>query len=419
MMQAGIDTRLLDLYEEMIGSTDLTEVLLRIARVVGEDFDAERTTIYLLREDTQELESVAVVGNVARSIRVPVSPQSLAGYCASCGRAFVVPDAYGDLSGIHPDLRFDQTWDRRNGFRTRDILCVPAVFREQTLGVIQVINRRGGCFDAAALAGLIPVSRLVAYALYHARLYDELLTLKALRKQKASFMRVMVHELKSPVAGSKMLATGLLYARPGDEAVAHAAARIANRMDELLALVEDILNLSRVQQGGVLSDVLVLDLREETARASEPYVTQAAAKGLTLQRHFPSDPVWARFDRQGYQLVVSNLVSNAVKYTATGSVTVRLLPEDDHRAVLEVRDTGIGIPRADLPSIFQEFFRASNVRGGDIKGTGVGLAGVREIVERFGGAIEMDSEEGRGSRFCVRIPRVSGGSDCPISPAVP
>lgn len=404
MVQAGIDVRLLDLYEEMIGSTDITEVLLRIAAVVREDFDAERATIYLLREETQELESAAVVGNVAHSIRVPVSPRSLAGYCASSRRAFVVPDAYEDLTSIAPDLQFDRTWDDMNAFRTRDIMCAPALFQGEVLGVIQVINGRRRRFGPSSLEQLTPVSRLVAYALYHARLYDELATLKTLRKQKAAFMRVMVHELKSPVAGARMLATGLQYVRREDPAICNAAARITVRMDELIALIEDILNLSRIQQGGPLGDIAVMDLGAETRSGCAGYADQAAAKGLAMRLEIATEPVWARFDRQGYQLVLSNLVSNAIKYTACGSVTVGLHCEDSRTATLEVRDTGVGIPAGDLPKVGQEFFRAANVRAGQIKGTGVGLAGVKEIVARFGGAIEVESTEGSGSTFRVRLP---------------
>ncbi len=401
---ADIDTRLLDLYEEMIGSTSVTEVLLRVADVVRDDLDAERATIYMLREETAELESAAVVGNVARAIRVPISPTSLAGYCAFSSRAFLVPDAYGDLSSICPELRFDRTWDAQNAFRTRDTMCAPALLRGQSIGVIQVINGRSEPFDEPRLAQLVVVSRLVAYALYHARLYDEVVTMKAMRRQKAAFMRVMVHELKSPVAGSRMLASGLLYAHPSDSAVARAASRIAARMDDLLALIEDLLALSKVQQGEPLGDIGVLDLRGETRDACAPYIEQAAGRGLALELDMDAEPVLVRLDRQGYRLVVSNLVSNAVKYTPVGRVTVRLHRPNGGQPTLEVQDTGLGIPAADLPKMFQEFFRASNVRGGEIRGSGVGLAGVKEIVERFGGTIELQSEEGRGSLFRVRFP---------------
>jgi len=346
---------------------------------------------------------------VARSIRVPVSPHSLAGYCAGSQRAFVVPDAYGDLSHISPDLRFDQTWDKVNGFRTRDIMCAPAVFRGELLGVIELINGRTAPFGGSHLAALMPITRLVGYALFHARLYDELSSLKALRKQKASFMRIMVHELKSPVSGSKMLATGLQYAHSTNEPICRAATRIGSRMDELLTLIEDILNLSKIQEGSPLSDIEVLDLTTETLRACEPYPEQAAAKGLALSMLVGDRPVSVRFDQQGYQLVVSNLVSNAIKYTPSGSVSVSLRREDSSSAVLEVVDTGLGIPAADLPKMFQEFFRASNVRGGNIRGTGVGLTGVKEIVERFGGSIELFSQEGQGSTFRVSLPCLAEG----------
>ncbi|MBT4822923.1 MAG: HAMP domain-containing histidine kinase, partial [Lentisphaerae bacterium] len=121
----------------------------------------------------------------------------------------------------------------------------------------------------------------------------------------------------------------------------------------------------------------------------------------------PADPVCVRFDEQGFKLVLSNLVSNAVKYTANGSVGIRLERTQDG-IQLRVRDSGMGIPAGDLPKMFKEFFRASNARKSNIKGTGVGLAGVKEIVERFGGSIEMQSEEGIGSEFTVKLPLGAG-----------
>jgi len=110
-----------------------------------------------------------------------------------------------------------------------------------------------------------------------------------------------------------------------------------------------------------------------------------------------------RIDLQGYRLIVSNLVSNAVKYTSAGWVRVSLRREE-RWAVLEVRDSGMGIPADDIPKLFTDFFRASNARRSKIRGTGVGLAGVKELVERFGGELELTSEENKGSAFRVRLP---------------
>jgi signal transduction histidine kinase len=397
-------TNLFDLYDRMIGEVDLSAVLRDVADVVCADMSAERASIYLIDTSTQELVSAAVVGNVARTIRVPIRDDSLSGYCALTARAFVVPDAYGDLGAIDPRLRFDRRWDEMNHFRTRDVMCAPAVFKGDVLGVVQVINRSDRAFCGDDLEPLQAVSRLIGYALYHARLYDDLATLKRLDQEKADFMRIMVHELKSPVSAAKMMADVLLAAHGGaDPKVVDITGRIAGRMDQLGVLIQDILSLAKVKSGDPLGDVRAIDLGAETREGCEAYREQADAKGLALTVDVPDTPLVVRFDSQGLRMVLSNLVSNAVKYTAGGSVTVALRADGD-RAVLQVTDTGMGIPEADIPRLFREFFRASNAKKSRIPGSGVGLSGVKQLVERFGGTMELASRENEGSTFTVRLP---------------
>lgn len=401
---AGAD--ILNLYEQIASDVHIEEVLRQSAVAATTVLNAERATVYRVIEETRELESVAVIGNVGQTIRVPIQRTSLAGYCADSRKTLLVPDAYGDLSSIDPELRFDSSWDLRTGFRTRDVLCAPAEFNGKLLGVVQALNSCGEPFGEDAVAKMETLTRLIAFALHHAGIYEELATMKCLKKQKAQFMRVMVHELKSPVAGSKMLATGLLYANRTSSKLSNVLGRISKRMDDLLQMVEDILHLSQVQEGVPLGKIDNLDLVALTRHHSEPHRETAEAKGLTFELELPAEPVIVRFDEQGFKLILSNLVSNAVKYTAEGTVSVRLFTEDD-TAVLAVRDSGIGIPQEDIPKMFQEFFRASNARGSKIKGTGVGLAGAKEIVERFGGRIEFASEQNLGSEFVVRLPTTS------------
>jgi signal transduction histidine kinase len=400
---------LFELYEQMLGDVNVERVLRQTTDVVRQLFDADRATTYLVRQETHELESVVVIGNVARRIRVPIRADSLAGYCALTGKSFVIPDAYGDLSGIDPQLRFDKSWDELNQYRTKDVMCVPTVFKDEVLGVVQVINSRGEAFQEADLLSLQSAARFVAYALYHARLYDEVATLKGLEKEKAEFMRILVHELKSPITASKMLATSLLrYGNIHNEQVVNALDRIQTRMEELLGLVEDVLHLSRIKAGRPLGEIVVCDLVAETESGCERYCAEARAKGLDMVVNLPESPVPVRVDLQGYGLILSNLVSNAVKYTPAGSVTVSLRGLEPW-AVLQVRDTGMGIPKDEIPHLFTEFFRATNARRSKIEGTGVGLAGVKELVERFGGELELDSREGDGSVFTARLPLYVAG----------
>ena len=395
--------RLFQVYDQLLGEVDIVKVLHIATDIVRLTLNAERATIYLVLQDTQELESAAIVGNVSRTIRIPIREDSLAGYCALTGRSFLIPDAYGDLGSVDPKLRFDRSWDEMNQFRTRDVMCAPALFRGEVMGVVQVINSRGDPFQEIDLPPLESISGLVAYSLYHARLYDELATLKGLEKEKAEFMRIIVHELRSPVAASKALVAALRYTSRDNPKQDEVLVRVEKRMGQMLDLVKDILHLSRIKAGRPLGEIAVCDLVVDTRAACESYSDEANAKGVRIKMDLAESPVPVRIDLQGYQLIISNLVSNAVKYTPAGSVQVSL-QKNQHWAILQVEDTGMGIPEDDIPKLFTEFFRASNARGSKIQGTGVGLAGVKDLVERFGGEMELASQENEGSVFTVRLP---------------
>ena len=395
--------QLFELYEQMLGEVNIVQVLQHTTEVAREVLEAERATTYLVRPETQELVSSAVIGNVSRTIRIPIAADSLAGYCALSGHSFVIPDAYGDLTAISPELRHDRSWDDLNRYRTRDVMCAPATFKGELMGVVQVINGKPHPFSETDLLPLQSVSHFVAYALYHARVYDELVSLKSLEKEKAEFMRILVHELRAPVGASKSMAAALRFVNRDDDNLNMVLGRIEGRMEGLLALVDDILDLSQIKAGRPLGDIAVHDLAAKTRSDCEPYREQAEAQGLVLSLDLPAAPLPVRIDLQAYQLILSNLVSNALKYTPAGSVQVRLRRAVPW-AVLEVEDTGMGIPEADVSHLFTEFYRASNARRSQIPGSGVGLAGVKELVERFDGEMELASEEGRGSTFTVRLP---------------
>jgi len=400
-----VNAQFFELYDRMIGDDiDIPSVLQQVADVVCQACNAERATVYLTNEDTMELESVAVIGNIAQSIRVPISARSMTGYCALTGRAFLVHDAYGDLSSIDARLCFDKTWDQLNNFRTRDVMCAPALFKERVMGVVQVINGKEQPFQQEQLLPLQSISRLIGYSLYHSKLYNDLASLKRLDKEKADFMRILVHELKSPVAAARtsidIINNG--YVSEPDDIIAFTK-KASARLDQMGDMIGDILTLAKVKSGGTLGEVAVLDLVAETQNSLQLYQDQAREKGLSMEVSLHDGPVPVRFDSQGYRLVLSNLVSNAVKYTPKGAVFVRLIQKDS-TAVLEVQDSGIGIPEADLPKLFREFYRASNAKRSNIQGSGVGLAGVKQIVERFGGELRLASRENMGSTFTVCLP---------------
>ena len=282
-------------------------------------------------------------------------------------------------------------------------MCAPAMFRDKLLGVIQILNGKERSFQESDLKSLEDMSRMVGYALYHAKIYDDLATMQKLETEKAKFMRVMVHELKSPVAAAKMMTDVLKNYNTNPEQTSSMTERIAVRMEQMSQLINDILELAQVKSGAPLGEISELDVVAETRKNCKSFQDQAQEKGLQMEVALPEEPLHVRFDSQGFSLVLSNLIGNAVKYTEKGLVKVNL---GRHKgwAVIDVSDTGMGIPESDIPKLFEEFFRASNAKKSKIPGSGVGLAGVKNIIERFGGQMELESRENEGSTFTVRLP---------------
>lgn len=401
---------LLDLYDRMIGAETLDDAFEQVRLVLRDAMDAEAATVYLVRPETRTLEANVPVHNVMRTIRVPILESSIAGCCAKNRLPLLIPDAYGDLSAIHPSLAFDRSWDAAHDHRTRDVMCAPALCRGELVGVVQVLNSRAsGTFGRDDLDTLTRIARMVGYVLYHARVLDDLRSMKALQREKARFMRVMVHELKSPVSSARMLLDLLIRDMVGPEMRGELLGRIRGRLDALLGTIKDTLDLARAESGDPLGRVEEVKLHACVFEVCNPYRDQALAKGLTFKvRSAARDPV-LRIDTKGLNLILSNLVSNAVKYTAQGGVEVRI-EEDDAQVIVHVQDSGMGIPEGDVSRLFREFFRASNARASEVEGTGVGLAGVKRLVERFGGELRLQTQQDQGSTFSVLLPLAMDGT---------
>ncbi len=240
-------------------------------------------------------------------------------------------------------------------------------------------------------------------AVGQAQPWAELAALKRIQQAQAESTLMLVHELRSPVTVSKSMVAALRSLDLEDAQRDRFLSRIEHRMDQLLDLVNDILDLSQARAGQPLEQIADLDLVTQTRSVCEPYLDDARDKGLATVLDLPESPVRVYMAEQDYRLIVSNLVSNAVKYSSSGSVCITLRQEGVW-AVLEVKDSGIGIPQAEIPRLCTEFFRATNARRSQIPGTGLGLAGVKALVERVEGTMAVDSEEHVGSRFTVRLP---------------
>jgi signal transduction histidine kinase len=239
------------------------------------------------------------------------------------------------------------------------------------------------------------------------RLSQEKGLLEELDRAESASMRKVAHELRAPLSAIRSFLTLILQGYVSPEKARHMQQRAAERADELLVLIDDILNLAHLKGAGypgdrelvsveaVLRDVLALHAPETEERRLKLKVEARPCAAIL------ADPAHI-------QQLWTNLISNAIKYTPKGGrVTVRLFPEGG-TIVGEVSDTGIGIAREDLPHLFEEFFRTAQAKEFAQRGTGLGLSIVKQIVQQYGGDICVESRLGKGSRFTFVLP--VGGS---------
>ena len=283
------------------------------------------------------------------------------------------------------------------------VAILPLIARNQVLGAMTLAaapaRRR---LTEADLPLAEELARRAALAIDNARLLHEATEAVRLRDD---FLAMASHDMRTPLAvilASLQLARRRVTAAgdPGD-VTRHleSAERTTQRMT---GLVGELMDISMLRSGDALPlDLRQIDLVELGAAATEEYRTLSDRHTFELRGEGSVVGLW---DRGRVERVLRNLLDNALKYSpAGGAITVTITTEDEGRwAVLAVADEGVGIPAQDLPELFEKFHRGSNTR--ELRGTGLGLAGSRAVVEQLGGTITVESTLDVGSTFTVRLP---------------
>jgi signal transduction histidine kinase len=226
------------------------------------------------------------------------------------------------------------------------------------------------------------------------------------RDRSRDFLADVSHELRTPLAALRTFNELLKQQAAGDpEARAEFLDSSGQQIDRLDWLAQNLLELSKLDSGLVLLDLRPDDLRAAVESAVEQARPAARKRGVGLELDLPERPVRLRHDPQRIGQVVSNLVGNAIKFTQRGGhISVAVRPSSDG-AQIEVDDTGIGIDTAELPRIFERFYRGTRANEARGSGSGLGLAIVRSIVDMHGGTVVVESRVGAGSKFIVSLPR--------------
>ena len=233
--------------------------------------------------------------------------------------------------------------------------------------------------------------------------------LKRFDQVRSDFVANASHELKTPVAGIRLLSEAIRDASDvGDEKSLHLFIdRLDNEAERLQRLVIDLLDLSRLEEQQNSDRTPRADLHSTLTTSYLAHKGEAEDKGIDLvldDRSTPNDNCYTNMEPSDASLIFDNLIENAIMYTDEGSILVSLEPRS-HETVISVKDTGIGIPQADQSRIFERFYRVNKARSREVGGTGLGLSLVRHAIERGNGSIEVDSTVGQGTEFTVHLPK--------------
>jgi signal transduction histidine kinase len=291
----------------------------------------------------------------------------------------------------------------------RAILAVPMVREGQLIGCLGVTRNRPGEFPAETIELLRTFATQSALAIQNARLFRELADksrqLEVASQHKSEFLANMSHELRTPlnaIIGFSEVLTERMFGEL-NEKQAEYLKDIHDSGTHLLSLINDILDLSKIEAGRMELELTDFDLPTAIDNALTLVRERAGRRGVTLQRTIDKRLGEVQGDERKIRQVILNLLSNAIKFTPEGGrIEVRALPGDGCVEV-SVSDTGVGIAPEDQEAVFEEF-RQVGGSAAKQEGTGLGLALSRKFVALHGGRIWVTSQVGAGSTFTFTLP---------------
>jgi signal transduction histidine kinase len=232
--------------------------------------------------------------------------------------------------------------------------------------------------------------------------------LAELDKARSQFIRLVTHELRAPVAAIQSYLRLILDGYVPQERQREIIEKSERRALEQLALISDLLDLARLQEGRKQEEQIeTLDVAQVLQGVTDLMQARAEEKDLLFSVQIEEGVPRVRANPEHLKQVWTNLISNAIKYTAPGGIVVVTLSQNPNYVVGVVRDTGIGMTPEQLQHLFEEFYRTEEAKAIERQGTGLGLTIVKRIVESYGGRIWVESEHGRGSKFSFALPKAA------------
>jgi signal transduction histidine kinase len=385
--------------------TDLQPVLDTVAENAARLCEA--TDAQILRVEGGTIRRVAAYGSMpVPATGLPISRGRPLGRAIIDRQTIHVHDLAAELETEFPESK---PWQQISGART--VLCTPLMREGVPIGVIFIRRTEVRPFSEKQIALLRTFADQAMIAIENVRVFQELQEkneqLEMVSRHKSQFVASVSHELRTPLNAIIGFSDVLLdpSLEVSEEKRSRFLTHILNSGRHLLGLINEILDLSKVEAGRLeleIETTAITDVLEAAASTLRPL---AAKKAIDLQIESDGHIPWVPMDAARIRQVVLNLVGNAIKFSSEGGQVRLRARAVDEIVRVEVEDTGPGIPSEDRERIFLEFEQA---RIGEAKskpeGTGLGLALAKKLVEMHGGKIWVESEVGKGSRFYFTLP---------------
>ena len=396
---------------------------LHYDRALMSFFDPEKNIVH----DARVLGLPVEAAQFARSREFPVTdPQTIEGQVLLEGKPVLLENLQDQevWERLHP-----QNQEMAKISKATSLIAVPLKVKDKIIGSLMVDRVQGSSLTQDDVDVMTTVATQVAISLdntdaYHqieelnlgleqrveertAELQEAYEELQELDRLKSQFLAHVSHELRSPLTSIKGFAENILAGVAGaiNDKQERCLQRIQSNSTRLARMISDLLDRARLEAGKmevVFGRVPIVMLAEESLEELAP---QAKEKDQSLTLHYQDQGLTVHADADKVSQILTNLMSNAIKYTDyEGTITVNIAPLDRQFARLSVTDTGEGISKNDLANLFEPFFRVNRQHKTNVKGLGLGLSIVKQLVELQGGRISVESQEDVGTTFHVDLP---------------
>ncbi|MBF0423361.1 MAG: response regulator [Magnetococcales bacterium] len=382
--------------DEFATSPGLEATIQAALNQIRSHLQCEAASVFLIDDQGEELVCYASSSPVRiDGLRISIH-NGVVGRTYRENRPFIIQDAYR-MNDFCPKV------DEMTGFVTRSIMSAPLRIKNQTIGVLEVINKRGdGLFEGHEMLVLTALASQTALAIYNIRQRENLDQARAASESKSEFLARMSHEIRTPM--NAIIGFADLGSRRKTEEVFEILQKISRSSRSLMRIIDDLLDFSNIEAGKVTLNPVDFNLQDLFDHLLEMLWHQAEEKGIDLVMHItPPCRLLLIGDVLRLEQIFINLMGNAIKYTDFGQVTVSVEEVRRFGKKVElkfiVRDTGMGIASEDIPRIFNSFTQVDQSLTRRFDGTGLGLAISQRLVTLLQGRIGVASTMYEGSTF--------------------